>query len=82
MVSFKEDGVIKWNGPAKVIGIDGKTLHLKYGNNVRRVHQSKVVKEGFEFEQMKNESNQEEGFTGQRNENNINSPRKVDDDEL
>ena len=34
IVSFKEEGKTKWSGPAKVIGVDGKTIHVKYGNNV------------------------------------------------
>ena len=49
MVSFKEDDKPKWAGPAKIIGVDGKVLMLKYGNNPRRVHKSKAVKFGNEF---------------------------------
>ena len=49
LISFKEEDENKWAGPAKVIGIDGKVLIVKYGNNTRRVHKSKAVKQGKEF---------------------------------
>ena len=48
-VSFKEEGKTKWSGPAKIIGVDGKVLIVKYGNNSRRIHKSRAVKEGYEY---------------------------------
>ena len=39
MVLFKEEGKSKWSGPAKVIGIDGKVIHIKYGNNIKSINQ-------------------------------------------
>ena len=48
-VSFKEEGSHKWSGPAKVLGSDGKVILIKYGNMLRRVHSSRVVKEYNEY---------------------------------
>ena len=48
-VYFKENEKLKWSGPAVVIGHEGKVVLLKYGNNLRRVHISKVIKVGEEF---------------------------------
>ena len=42
---YKEE----WSGPAKIVGIDGKVLYLKYGNMLRRVHATKVVKQDNEY---------------------------------
>ena len=39
----------EWSGPASVLGFEGKVLFLKYGNNMRRVHLSKVVKANDEY---------------------------------
>ena len=48
-VFFKEEDKVDWSGPATVVGNDGKIIFLKYGNNLRRVHCTKIVKEGSEF---------------------------------
>ena len=60
-VYFKKDQNIEWSGPASVIGQQGKVVFLRYGNNLRRVHKSKVIKVGEEYskdvEQMKHEEN-------------------------
>ena len=49
LVSFKEEDKSKWAGPGKVIGVDGKVLILKYGNNTCQVQKSKAVKQGREY---------------------------------
>ena len=56
-VYFKEPEKLEWSGPATVIGNNGKVIFLKYGNNLRRVHSSKLVKEGAEYPSEANESN-------------------------
>ena len=48
-VYFKEQDKNEWSGPARVIGMDGRVVFLKYGNNIRRVHSSKVVAEEEDF---------------------------------
>ena len=45
-VYFKEKDKLEWSEPAVVIGHEGKVVFLKYGNNLRRVHMSKVIKVG------------------------------------
>ena len=57
---FKEHDKMEWSGPAKVIGQEGKVVFLIYGNNLRRVHCSKLVKEGLEFENMTEEQENDE----------------------
>ena len=58
-VSFKEIDKNKWSGPGKVLGLDGKVILIKYGNMLRRVHSSRVIKHGEEFVPNKNGSNKE-----------------------
>ena len=48
-VYFKEKGKIEWSGPATVIGQQGKVVFLKYGNNLRRVHMSRIIRVGEEY---------------------------------
>ena len=48
-VYFKKDKQIEWSGPASVIGQEGKVVFLRYGNNLRRVHKSKVIRIGEEY---------------------------------
>ena len=48
-VYFKEKDKTEWSGPAVVIGHEGKIVFLKYGNNLRRVHMSKIIRLGKEF---------------------------------
>ena len=48
-IYFKEHDKNEWSGPGKVLGLDGKVALVKYGNNFKRVHISKIVKEGEEF---------------------------------
>ena len=40
---------MEWSGPASVIGQQGKVIFLRYGNNLRRVHKSKVIRVGEEY---------------------------------
>ena len=47
----------EWSGPAKIVGIDGKVLFLRYGNMLRRVHTSKVVKVNNEYNNEKKSHN-------------------------
>ena len=53
-VYFKQDDKTEWSGPSKVLGVDGKVGLIKYRNNVKRVHTSKMMKEGDEFGSTKN----------------------------
>ena len=48
-VYFKEKDKIEWSGPATVIGQQGKVVFLKYGNNLRRVHMSRIIRVGEEY---------------------------------
>ena len=50
-VYFKENDKIEWSGPSPVLGIHGKVALVKYGNNFKRVHISKLIKEGDEFKE-------------------------------
>ena len=45
----------EWSGPATILGSDGKVLFLKYGNMLRRVHITKVVKENNSFSRNSSE---------------------------
>ena len=54
-VYFKEKDKMEWSGPATVIGQQGKVVFLKYGNNLRRVHMSRIIRVGEEFNQNKTE---------------------------
>ena len=40
--------------------MDGKVLIVKYGNNSRRIHKSKAVKEGNEFQKPPSEHNNDD----------------------
>ena len=51
-VYFKEKNKIEWSGPATVIGQQGKIVFLKYGNNLRRVHMSRIIRVGEEYKQQ------------------------------
>ena len=59
-VYFKQKDKVEWSGPATVIGQQGKVVFLKYGNNLRRVHMSRVIRVGEEFKQSKEEEKNEE----------------------
>ena len=48
-VYFKEKDKLEWSGPATVIGQQGKVVFLKYGNKLRRVHMSRLIKVGEEY---------------------------------
>ena len=54
-VYFKQKDKVEWSGPATVIGQQGKVVFLKYGNNLRRVHMSRIIRVGEEFKTAKNE---------------------------
>ena len=49
-VYFKQKDKMEWSGPASVIGQQGKVVFLKYGNNLRRVHMSRIIRVGEEFQ--------------------------------
>ena len=49
LVHFKRED-LKWKGPAKVIGHDGKTVILKYGSNIVRVHETRIKEVSYNFE--------------------------------
>ena len=48
-VYFKEKDKMQWSGPATVIGQQGKIIFLKYGNLIRRVHMSRIIRVGNEY---------------------------------
>ena len=50
-VYFKEKDKMQWSGPSTVIGQEGKIIFLKYGNKIRRVHMSRVIRVGNEYNQ-------------------------------
>ena len=54
-VYFKREDSNRWKGPATVIGHDGKTVILKYGSYIVRVHESRLQGVGEEFLADKNE---------------------------
>ena len=51
-VYFKENDKIQWSGPGTVIGQQGKIVFLKYGNQLRRVHISRMIPVGSEFKKV------------------------------
>lgn len=55
-VYFKREEQKEWKGPATVIGHDGKTVILKYGSNIVRVHAIHVQEIPYSFDR-----NTEEG---------------------
>ena len=40
---FKDEDSLEWQGPTKVLAIDGKVAFVKLGNNLRRVHTSRMA---------------------------------------
>ena len=58
-VYFKENNKIQWSGPATVIGQQGKVVFLKYGNMLRRVHMSRIIRVGEEFKQNNEHTSEE-----------------------
>ena len=49
-VFFKEIKKNEWSGPGKVLGQDGKVVFVRYGNTLRRVHATRVLRAGEEFD--------------------------------
>ena len=56
---------MQWSGPSTVIGQEGKIIFLKYGNKIRRVHMSRVIRVGNEYNQneVKDDVKMTEGET-------------------
>ena len=54
LVFFKEVDKQEWSGPPKGVGSEGKTIFLIYGNNLRRVHASRVILSGNEYNKPSN----------------------------
>ena len=54
-IKFHDKYKDEWSGPATILGSDGKVLFLKYGNMLRRVHITKVVKENNSFSRNSSE---------------------------
>ena len=46
IVYFKEHDKVEWSGPGILLGIDSKVALVKYGNTFKRIHISKLIKEG------------------------------------
>ncbi|XP_078086781.1 amino acid transporter heavy chain SLC3A2-like [Mustelus asterias] len=49
IVYYKGDNFNEWKGSGKVIGIDGKTIVLQYGNPTVRVHSSRIMGTDYKF---------------------------------
>ena len=49
LVYFKREDTLEWKGPATVIGHDGKTVILKYGSNIVRVHETRIKETAYNF---------------------------------
>ena len=61
IVYYKKDGVREWKGPGKVIGIDGKTLIVKHGVGILRVHSNRaMLKSNSDIIENTNENSSEE----------------------
>ena len=43
IVYYKKEGIKEWKGPGKIIGIEGKTIVIKQGANIYRVHSNRVM---------------------------------------
>ena len=48
-VYFKEIKKTEWSGPGKVLGQDGKVIFIRYGNRLKRVHSTRVLRAGEEY---------------------------------
>ena len=48
-VYFKRPGKKEWSGPASVIGMEGKTVILKYGSCIVRCHETHVLEVPYSF---------------------------------
>ena len=48
-VLFQKPDTKQWKGPAKVIGLDGKTILLKHGSHMVRCHESHVQEMPYDF---------------------------------
>ena len=81
-VFFKEKEVNKkykenWSGPASVLCIKGKVVFLKYGNMLRRVHCSKVVKAKNEYLDNRESDTADENLESPKgNEQNMKNPQQ------
>ena len=53
LVYFKKENQNEWKGPATVIGQEGKTVILKYGSYIIRVHETRIQETLYEFNQDK-----------------------------
>ena len=49
-IYFKREDNLKWKGPDKVIGQDGKVVFIRYGDQLVRVPTCRLVKVGEEFQ--------------------------------
>ena len=89
LVYFKRDENNEWKGPAKVIGVDGKTIILKYGSYIIRVHETKlqltndgdIVWNEENFDSESNKSN-EKTKTDKNNDKKDNEISEKKDDEM
>src|SRR5215469_16111224 len=64
-VLYKRENEKRWRGPAKVIGVDNKTIIVKHGSDIRRVnriHNTRIqeYKEESQESETENENDQEE----------------------
>ena len=48
-IYFKREDNLKWKGPGKGIGQDGKVIFIRYGDQLVRVPTCRLVKVGEEF---------------------------------
>jgi hypothetical protein len=45
-VNYKRDGESQWRGPARVVGVDGKTVFVKHGSSLREVQRVHITRLG------------------------------------
>ena len=78
----KED---KWRGLAKVLGKEGKTVVVKQGSDVREINRSHVIKvrkmrDFFENDENKGESEDEEEMVGMVERREVDSEEEETED--
>ena len=89
-IFYKREGEEEWRGPARVVGIDGKTVIVKHGGDLReicRVHITRLARRGEEVlpqaerEQTVTERREKSDTEQNKNENGVSLKKENDSDE-